>query len=154
MCKTNPQEFELDPIGFIRILASQLIDGMTDNCTETDSISLYFDNDPSIGFIEIYCGDLGDFRQFERTVWIYAEDDWGNVDSCQVTLKVTDPDENCIIKDSVLVLVQTILQNHCIITRLRHILMVSLPTLSQVIVQTACNLHSLFPGRNTMDLKY
>ncbi len=110
LCKTNPQEFELDPIGFIRILASQLIDGMTDNCTETDSISLYFDNDPSIGFIEIYCGDLGDFRQFERTVWIYAEDDWGNVDSCQVTLKVTDPDENCIIKDSVLVLVQTILQ--------------------------------------------
>jgi len=110
LCKTNQLEFELDSNGYIRILANQLIDGVTDNCTESDSITLFFNNDPSIGFIEFNCGDLNHNPRIEEFHWIYAEDELGNVDSCQVRFEVSDPGEHCIRKDSVLVLVKTVLQ--------------------------------------------
>ena len=61
--------------------------GATDNCTDSDNIRLSFSADPEDNIKEITCGSQG-FQFFN----IYATDEAGNADFCQVYMLIFDND--------------------------------------------------------------
>ncbi|MBK9271823.1 MAG: T9SS type A sorting domain-containing protein [Saprospiraceae bacterium] len=94
-CKTDLPEIYLSESGIIRIDAKELISGVIDNCSNPEHIILSFLKDSQLPELEYDCHDFAGRTQLFNIVQMYALDESGNADSCQLLLSLIDSDSIC-----------------------------------------------------------
>ena len=78
------------------VFAHEFVVSLMGNCTDSADFTLTFDpNDPGLDSLVITCDDVAGTDQVLIEVFIYAIDEFGNIDSCKTALESGDPRGHC-----------------------------------------------------------
>ncbi|TVR87105.1 MAG: HYR domain-containing protein, partial [Saprospirales bacterium] len=95
------------------VFAHEFVVSLTGNCTDSADFMLTFDpNDPGLDSLVITCDDVAGINQVLIEVFIYAIDEFGNIDSCKTALESGDPRGFCPPDSLVGGAVSGLIQNH------------------------------------------